>query len=100
MSGTGTTTEQQQAALMQTMAALNLPQVIPNSYQNGFSPTEITSVLSFGPRAILTLIMSPSVAKSFAMALLETVQQYDDATGLTTLTIQELSARVSARHGG
>lgn len=95
MSGIGSPNEQQQA-MAQAIAAMQLPQLVLNSFANSFSPSEITSLLSFGPRPLLTLIMAPAVAKSFAMALLDTVQKYEAASGVTVLTMQELGDRLAA----
>jgi Tfp pilus assembly protein FimT len=89
---------QQQDAIAQALVAL--PQVIFNSFFNGFSGTEITSILSFGPRALITLSMAPSVAKSFGAALLETVDQYEKSTGVSVPTLQELQERMSAQQEG
>lgn len=98
MSGTGNQNEQQQA-VAQAFAAMQLPQLVFNSFANGISASEITSSLSYGPRPLVTLIMAPSVAKSFANALLEMVQTYEHATGLQVLTVQELADRLAAYQG-
>lgn len=95
MSGTTSPNEQQQQAFAQFVAT-QLPQLIFNSFANGFSGTEITSVLSFGPRPFVTMVMAPSTARSYALALLDTIRQFEEATGLPVPTTQELSERMAA----
>lgn len=95
MSGTTSPNDQQQQALGQ-FVAMQLPQILFNSFTNGFSGTEITSVLSFGPRPVVTMVMAPSTAKSYALALLDSIRQFEEATGLPVPTIQELSERMVA----
>lgn len=95
MSGIESPMEQQQA-VANAFAAMQMPQLVFNSFTNGFSPSEITSLISFGPRPLVTLIMAPAVAKSFALALLETVEKYEEATGSAVPTLQELAERFVA----
>jgi hypothetical protein len=88
-----------QALQQRTMAqAFNmpLPQVVFNGYAHNHSASEFTSILSFGPRAVISLVMPPSVAKSFAQSLLEMVGHYEAATGTTVNTIAELNERIAA----
>jgi hypothetical protein len=94
MSESGPANEQQQQ-LMQ-IGALQLPHFVFNSFANGFTPTEINAVLAYGPRPLLTLIMAPTIAKSFALALLQSVEQYETASGLPVPTLQELTDRMAA----
>jgi len=93
MSGTSNPNEQQQAM---AFAVMQSPQIVFNAFANGLSASEITSLLSFGPRPLVTLIMAPSVAKTFALSLLESVEKYEQATGSQVPTIQELSDRLTA----
>lgn len=95
MSGARSPNDQQQA-MMQSIAAMQLPQIVFNAFANSLSPSEITSLLSFGPRPLLTLIMAPSVAKAYALALLDTVEKYEQATGEVVPTLQELGDRFAA----
>src|ERR1700748_2402741 len=94
MSGTTSPNEQQQA--LGQFVTMQLPQFLFNSFTNGFSGTEITSLLSFGPRPVVTMVMAPSTAKSYALALLDTIRQFEEATGLAVPTVQELSERMVA----
>lgn len=86
----------EQRAMASTVTALHLPQLVFNSFANDFSASEVTSTISFGPRLLATLIMPPVVAKTFALALLDAVSQYEAATGVTVSTIDEISQRMSA----
>jgi hypothetical protein len=97
MSGVENHNEAQQAAMQ--AFALRLPQVVFNSFANAFSPSEITSTVSFGAQPLVQLIMAPVVAKSFALELLNTVEQYEQASGTEVLTIQEVTARITANRG-
>jgi hypothetical protein len=94
MSGTTSPNEQQQASTH--FSAMQVPQFLFNAFANGFSGTEITSVLSFGQRPFVTMVMAPSTAKSYALALLDTLRQFEEATGLPVPTVQELSERMTA----
>jgi hypothetical protein len=94
MSEPGPVSEQQQQ-LAQAVANLRLPQLVFNSFINSYSASEVTSVISFGPHVLATLIMPPVVAKSFAQALLNVVQDYESATGSVVGTIPELNERMA-----
>lgn len=96
MSGVGSQSEQQQRDMVATLSSAPVPQVAFNSFLNTMTASEITSLILFGPRPALTLIMSLPVAKSYAMALLDIVGQYEKATGTTVGTIAELSDRIGA----
>jgi hypothetical protein len=93
MSGASNQSEQQQQQA--NLALMQLPQLVFNSFATGMTPTEITALLSYG-RPLLTLIMSPPVAKSFALGLLDSIRQYEQATGLEVPTFQELNDRMLA----
>jgi hypothetical protein len=99
MSGVGPQTEQQQRELaqQQLVQAMSgaLPQLVFNGFAHNFSASEITSILSFGPRPLALLIMPPVVAKSFAQSLLEIVNRYEAATGRPVGTIEELGPRIA-----
>ncbi len=89
---------EQQAQLQQVQQAFalaQLPTFFFNGFNNSFSATEITSVLSFGPKPILLLAMTPSVAKTFALAVLESIEQYETASGVSVPTLQELTERIA-----
>lgn len=85
----------QQRAMMEALAHPAAPLVLVNGFANTHSATEITSVVSFGSRPAVVLVMPLAVAKSFAASLLETVEHYEGATGTTVLTIAELTERIT-----
>jgi hypothetical protein len=95
MSGSGLSPEHQRA-MMQALATTPMPLVFFNGFANTFSASEITSIVSFGPRPAVGLVMPPSVAKSFAIALLDTVAQYEAATETKVETVTEVWHRVEA----
>lgn len=84
------------AGVPQLPLQLPIPQIVFNGFGHGLTASEITSVLSFGPRALAMLVMPPVVAKTFAMSLLEIVGQYEAATGAAIGTIPELNERITA----
>ena len=79
-------------ALMAFAGAAQLP--IPHFYANGFinnlSATEVTSVLQFGPRPLLMLSMSVTLAKTYALALQEIVSKYEEAVGHRVPLMQDV----------
>jgi hypothetical protein len=96
MSGAHQITEQEQQTIAQAFGSLPLPQVVFNGFAHNLTASEIASVVSFGPRPLLMLVMPPVVAKSFALSLLEMVERYEAATGTAVGTIAELAARLAA----
>lgn len=87
---------EQQQAMAQAMGNVPLPQVFFNGFGLNHSATEITSVLTFGARPLVMLVMAPVVAKSLALTLLETVNRYEAATGTEVRTIADLNERIAA----
>jgi hypothetical protein len=81
--------------MLAAMANLPIQQFVFNAFSTAYSPSELTSVISFGPRPLATLIMPPIIAKSFALAILECVEQYEKATGTKVHTVEELNERIS-----
>jgi hypothetical protein len=82
--------------MVEAFSTIPLPQLFFNGFGHNHSASEITSLLSFGPRPLLQLVMPPVVAKSFALSLLETVHRYEAATGTTVGTIASLNERIAA----
>jgi hypothetical protein len=77
---------------------INMPitQVVFNGFANNHSASEFTSILSFGPRPLISLVMPPAIAKSFALSLLEMVDHYEKSTGTSVHTVAELDERIAA----
>lgn len=91
-----TNEQMQHLAFLQGLANAQLPQIVFNSYSHNHTASEFTSVLSFGSRPLLTLIMAPVVAKTFAISLLKMVEQYEAGTGVEVETIDVLTARITS----
>lgn len=72
--------------------SLNLPltHLAFNSAVTSVTPTEILSVLSIGHRPLAMLIMSPVMAKTLALALLDRVMDYEQITETSVKTISEI----------
>jgi hypothetical protein len=85
-----------QMSIYNTWAQMPLPQLAFNSFANNTSATEIISILAFGARPMGMLIMAPSVAKTFALALLEMVETYEKLSGIKVDTLSEITERMAA----
>jgi hypothetical protein len=73
-----------------------LPQIVFNGFLTSHTASEVTTAVSFSDRPIVMLIMSPSVAKSFAMSILSAVDHYEKSAGLTVDTIEDIQNRMVA----
>jgi hypothetical protein len=71
-----------------------IQQIMFNEYRFNFTASEITAIVSFGARPLMEFVMPPVIAKSFAQALLQTVEQYEAATGTSVLTKEDLKIRI------
>ncbi len=78
------------AAAFSSAAQLPIPHVYANAFINNLSTTEITSVIQFGARPLLMLSMSPSMAKTYALALQELVSKYEEAVGHPVPLLQDV----------
>lgn len=81
--------EGQQATFNQ-LAAVPLPQVVFNAFAHNVTQSEITIIVSFGPRPLAMLTMAPTMAKTLGEALLAMVAEYQTATGQSVKSIQDM----------
>ena len=54
--------------------------------------SEIMTVVSLGQRPLALMIMSPTMAKSLALSLLERVKEYESFAGISVKSLAELNA--------
>jgi len=95
MSGPTPLPAPQQEAIRQAFGQIAIPQIVFNGYANGHTASEMTAILTFSDRPLASLVMSPVVAKSFALSLLETVKGYEASTGIEIETISVLTERIA-----
>jgi hypothetical protein len=96
MSGIPPTADQQQRDLIQAALNAAVPVIAFNGFAHQHTAVDFMSVLTIGPRPVMSLMMSPVVAKSFATALLEAISNYEAAAGVKIETITDLNTRLTA----
>ena len=74
--------------------AVNLPiqQYAFNATVSSTTLSEIMTVVSLGQRPLALMIMSPTMAKSLALSLLERVKEYESFAGVSVKSLPELNA--------
>lgn len=88
---------QQASEMFAQLAALPIPQFVFNGFTNNMTPGDISSVLGFGPRPLAILTMSPVMAKTYAIALLALVSEYEKESGQPVMTVQQFNERRSTQ---
>ena len=74
---------------------VQVPQIVFNGFAVAHSASEINGLLSFGERPVVSLAIPLSVAKSFAQALMNSIEHYERSTGTAVKSIEELEASIS-----
>ncbi len=86
----GSQSDQPPLAFMNAVASMPLPMFSFNAYAISFSTSDFTAALYCNNRPVSFLFMPPSVAKSFALALMSAVKDYEKASNISVQTIEEL----------
>jgi hypothetical protein len=80
-------------AFMAQVSNLPVPQVLPNNVLTITTVSDIQSCLMFGTRPLAVLVLNPSVAKTFALSLLDRVREYESLLGHEIRSLDELRPR-------
>lgn len=76
------TTGQAQVPQFVGQFQMQIPQIVANGATNSITDTEVVSFLTFMDRPLVSLIMSPIFAKTYALLLLSLVEKYEGETGI------------------
>ena len=81
-----------QRAAFERLAAFPMPTFVFNALTTNVTATEVSTILSLGQRPVALLVMSPPMAKTFGQLLLGLVQEYEQITGQSVKSLQEMNS--------